>query len=107
MNVTPLSIIGRDFKPHNNFMFTCVAGKPLQVLPALHITWHHNGVQLSNSLSTSITELDADNEKTSVLLITSANVKSSGAYNCIASLSIPDSLSIQSNEAASVFIQGL
>ena len=104
--VTPTSFIGRDFPPYNNFILTCVASKPSNVLPALVIVWYFNGKQLNNSLDVSISELDMNNQKSSMLSVNSADVNTSGSYKCIASISPPESQLVHDTEEITVLIKG-
>lgn len=86
-----------------------MAGKPTSVTPTLDVSWYHNEMQLDNSivgLSIIEDEVSGGAQKTSTLTVTSATTISSGDYSCIASVSIPESNTVTSNQSASVTIRG-
>ena len=112
LNVTvmPLSISSVDAEPYNTFTLTCMATKPSSVIPTLDLSWYHNEMQLDNSIvGTSITEDETGGgaEKLTTLTVTSASSISSGLYSCVATVSVPESSTVTSNQTAVVTIRGI
>lgn len=66
-------------------------------------------MQLDNSIAgISILEEEASGgaERTSTLTVNSATTATSGVYTCIASVSVPESNTVTSNQSAIVTIRG-
>ena len=111
LNVTivPSSYSGVDVDPFNTFTLLCTARKPTTITPSLDLSWYHNEVQLDNSVAgVSITEEESSSgaQKSSMLTVTSANAVNSGVYMCSASVSIPESNTVTSNQSSCVTIRG-
>ena len=107
--VSPLLYSGLDVDPFNTFTLVCMARKPGSILPALDLSWYHNEMQLDNSIagiSISVEEVSRGAEKSSTLTVNSATTVSSGVYTCIASVSVPESNTVMSNQSATVTIRG-
>ena len=104
-----MSYTGLDVVPFNTFTLTCTAIKPSSIVPALDLSWYHNEIQLDNSIAgISILEEEAGSgaERSSILTVNSATTASSGVYTCIASVSVPESNTVTSNQSATVTIRG-
>lgn len=82
--------------------------KPALVVPQLEISWTQNGMPLDNSImGVSISEETISSSVTSsTVRLDSARVVDSGTYACEASLSIPDSGVVSTNDTASILISG-
>ena len=111
MNVTlvPSSYSGLDVDPFNTFSLLCSAMKPSSVTPSLDVSWYHSGMQLDSTIvGISITEEEGSGgaEISNTLTVTSARTVNSGEYLCVASISIPDSNTVTSNQSATVDIRG-
>lgn len=110
VTIVPSSYSGVDVDPFNTFTLRCTARKPTTVTPSLDLSWYHNEVQLDNSVAgVSIAEEESSNgaQKSSMLTVTSANAMKSGVYTCIASVSIPESNTVTSNQSSNVTIRGV
>lgn len=100
---------GLDADPFNTFTLMCTARKPSSIVPALDLSWYHNEMQLDNSITgVSILEEEASGgaERSSTLIVDSATTASSGVYICTASISVPESNTVTSNQSATVTIRG-
>ena len=107
--VTPSSYSGLDVDPFNSFTLICTARKPSSIVPALDLSWYHNEMQLDNSIiGISILEEEGSGgaERSSMLMVSSATTTNSGVYTCIASVSVPESNTVTSNQSATVTIRG-
>ena len=83
--------------------------KPNSVTPSLDVSWYHSGMQLDSTIpGISITEEEASGgaEISNTLTVTSARTINSGEYLCVASISIPESNTVTSNQSAIVNIRG-
>ena len=111
LNVTvdPSSYSGLDVDPFNTFTLMCSAVKPSSVTPSLDISWYHDGMQLDSTVAgISITEVEANGgaEISSTLTVTSARSLNSGEYLCLASVSVPESTMVTTNQSATANIRG-
>ena len=89
-----------DSEPYDNFTLVCSARKPALVIPQLEVTWLHNGTLQEGNLT-----MDGGCLQTNTLHISSASVSDSGAYQCIARLSIPDSPEVNITKSSTVTIK--
>ena len=104
-----MSYSGLDVDPFNTFTLMCTATKPSSIVPALDLSWYHNEMQLDNSIAgISILEDEARGgaERSSTVTVNSATTASSGVYTCIASVSVPESNTVTSNQSVTVTIRG-
>ncbi len=107
--VSPLLYSGLDVDPFNIFTVMCTARKPSSIIPALDLSWYHNEMQLDNSIAGIFIleeEVSGGAERSSTLTVSSATTASSGVYTCIASVSVPESNTVMSNQSATVTIRG-
>lgn len=108
VTVTPSTVSGKDIEPFNTASLTCTAMKPALVVPQLQISWTRNGMPLDNSIvGVSISEETLSSSVTSsTVQLGAARVIDSGTYTCEASLNIPDSDVVSTNDTASIVISG-
>ena len=109
MEVTPLSYTGLDTEPYNDFSLNCTATKPPEVIPSILLTWFHNVMRLDASvLGVSISEDESNSGavKSSQLALSVDNSSDSGSYSCQATISIPDSDTVESSQTSIVTIIG-
>lgn len=106
--VAPSTISGKDIEPFNTATLTCTATKPALVVPQLQLSWSRNSMPLDNSImGVSISEENINSSATSsTIRLDAARVVDSGTYTCEASISIPDSNVVSTNDTASIVISG-
>ena len=108
VSITPSIFSGRDIEPFNTFSLTCTSTKPVTVIPPLQLSWSHDGERLDNSVMGVMIRQETINSTdiSSTITLSSARVVDSGMYTCDASISIPDSDTVSTNETANVIISG-
>ena len=109
MEVTPLSYTGLDTEPYNDFSLNCTATKPAEVIPSILLTWFHNDTQLDASeLGVSISEDESSNSAVTLSQLSFAadNSSDSGSFSCQASISIPESGTVESSQTSIITIIG-
>lgn len=107
--VSPLVYSGKDIPPFNAFNLACTATKSSSIIPALQLSWYHDGLQLDGTVSdvTILQEVRSGMEKSSTLSIASARVMNSGLYTCNVVVSIPESQDVSADHTANVTITGI
>ena len=84
-----------------------MATKPTEVIPNISLTWFHNGTQLDSSvLGVSISEDESSNGAMNQLSVDADDSSDSGSYSCQASLTIPESDTVESSQASIITIIG-
>ena len=80
---------------------TCMATKPVDVIPALRVSWFRDGSEVSGA------EYTDDNETvvTTTVMLDSADFVDAN-YTCLAELIIPESLEINNSHVHEVVFKG-
>ena len=108
-SASPNSFLGletscADSYPYDNFTLTCTATKPTIVIPNLVIAWTHNGTMETGTVTTT-GENTMTTTVTNTLSFSSSRSSDSGTYRCTASISIPYSTDIITNEESTVTVR--
>ena len=108
VTVDPDYFAGKDIEPFNSINLVCSATKPAAVVPQVQVSWSRDGVPLDNSVPGVAVRQETINSSvvSSTLSIDTARVVDSGMYTCDASINIPDSETISTNDTANVVILG-
>ena len=91
-----------DSDPHDNFTLVCRARKPAVVIPQLMVQWLHNGSMRAGDLSVS----DNGAYVVNALSVSEAEVSDAGLYQCVATIMIPDSPTVNTSASSMVDITG-
>ena len=98
--VTVLESTCLDSDSHDNFTLVCSARKPSVVIPQLMVEWLHNGSMRAGNVSSTGTYV------VNTLVVSDALVDDAGLYECVASIVIPDSLTVITSASSAVSITG-
>ncbi|XP_019853966.1 PREDICTED: neural cell adhesion molecule L1-like [Amphimedon queenslandica] len=111
LSASPDSFLGLetsclDSNPYDNFTLTCTATKPTIVIPNLVVAWTHNGTIVTGAVTTThMVENTTTTTVTNALSFSNSRSSDSGTYRCTASIAIPDSTNITTNEESTVTIR--
>ena len=86
--------------PYDSFTLVCTASKPSLVIPALEVTWKHNGTICQGVVTTQ----NDDTFVTNTLSFPTSFANNSGIYTCIAKLTILESPDISLTENSTAIL---
>ena len=94
-----------DSQPHDSFTLVCTARKPSVVIPELGVQWLHNGM-VRDVRDVVVMATDNGAFITNTLTVTDAQVSDTGLYQCVATIMIPDSPTVSTNDSIDVVTRG-
>ena len=94
-----------DSQPHDSFTLVCTARKPSVVIPELGVQWLHNGT-VRDVRDVVVIATDNGAFITNILNVTDAEVSDAGLYQCVATIMIPDSPTVSTDDSVNVDARG-